>query len=253
MMYFDDPPLLDPQLEFKNWRTLKFACFDIETTDFPFIRPDGKKDGEAFNRLTGKAYEVNPDFSIVQFYGLMYEFDEIVDKIDLLINPGMPIPPDSTKIHGITDDMVVDCPTVDEVMEEIVEFLLAADFIAAFNGRFDQNCIEIECRRLGLPVVHMNCLDLLVWERESRGSFSRNKLSDVAKRHGVAKMAHVAHKVEALHDARTDVHVYGDLIREYAPKLPMTLGQLMKRQHQAQKKHDTYLSNKYNKPKEESE
>lgn len=31
------------------------------------------------------------------------------------LNPGMPIPPEATAVHGITDDDVRDCPTFPQV------------------------------------------------------------------------------------------------------------------------------------------
>ena len=35
------------------------------------------------------------------------------------INPGMPIPPESTAIHGITDEDVKDCPTFKEIAKSL--------------------------------------------------------------------------------------------------------------------------------------
>ncbi len=54
-----------------------------------------------------------------------------------LLNPEMPIPEESIAIHGITDDIVKDCPTFKQKALEILTFFGEAD-LAGFNaGRFD--------------------------------------------------------------------------------------------------------------------
>lgn len=40
-----------------------------------------------------------------------------------LINPEIPIPPNITDIHGITNDMLKDAPTFKQVANEIKQFL----------------------------------------------------------------------------------------------------------------------------------
>ena len=56
---------------------------------------------------------------------------------DLRINPLIPIPPEVTKIHGISDDDVKDAPPFKQVARELAKFLEGSDF-AGFNIiRFD--------------------------------------------------------------------------------------------------------------------
>ncbi len=54
-----------------------------------------------------------------------------------LLNPGMPIPPSSTDIHGITDEMVKDAPTFKLVAQEIKQFLDNCDLSGYNSNRFD--------------------------------------------------------------------------------------------------------------------
>lgn len=66
-----------------------------------------------------------------------------------LLNPGVPIPPETTKIHGITDEIVKDCPTFGDRAQEIFEFFRDCD-LSGFNAdRFDIPCLEEEFARHG--------------------------------------------------------------------------------------------------------
>lgn len=66
-----------------------------------------------------------------------------------LLNPTVPIPPETTKIHGITNEIVKDCPTFKERAEEIFEFFRGCD-LSGFNAdRFDIPCLEEEFARAG--------------------------------------------------------------------------------------------------------
>lgn len=54
-----------------------------------------------------------------------------------LINPQMPIPKQSSDIHGITDEMVKDAPTFKQVANEIRQFLQHCDLGGYNSNRFD--------------------------------------------------------------------------------------------------------------------
>lgn len=66
-----------------------------------------------------------------------------------LLNPTVPIPPETTKIHGITNEIVKNCPTFKDRAEEIFEFFRDCD-LSGFNAdRFDIPCLEEEFARAG--------------------------------------------------------------------------------------------------------
>jgi DNA polymerase-3 subunit epsilon len=66
-----------------------------------------------------------------------------------LFNPTIPIPPETTAIHGIADDDVKDCPTFAERADEIFAFFEGCD-LSGFNAdRFDVPCLEEEFARCG--------------------------------------------------------------------------------------------------------
>ena len=66
------------------------------------------------------------------------------------INPEMPIPPQASAIHGITDDDVKDCPTFKQISKSLADWMEGCD-IAGFNSsRFDVPLLAEEFLRAGV-------------------------------------------------------------------------------------------------------
>ncbi len=66
------------------------------------------------------------------------------------INPGRPIPPESTLVHGITDEDVKDCPTFKQVAMEIVGVLKDSDLAGYNSNHFDVPMLAEELLRAGI-------------------------------------------------------------------------------------------------------
>jgi DNA polymerase III subunit epsilon len=67
-----------------------------------------------------------------------------------LINPQMPIPKNSSDIHGITDEMVKDAPVFKEVANELKQFIDNADLSGYNSNRFDIPLLMEEFLRAGI-------------------------------------------------------------------------------------------------------
>ena len=66
------------------------------------------------------------------------------------VNPGIPIPPKSTSIHGITDKDVVDAPAFKEIAKILAAFLEGTD-LAGFNAiKFDIPVLAEEFLRVNI-------------------------------------------------------------------------------------------------------
>jgi len=103
------------------------VIFDLETTGL-FPRRD--------RIIELGAIKVNPDGT--------------EEEKTWLLNPTIPIPPDTSAIHGITDEIVKDCPTFADCAEEIFEFFRDADLGGFNSDRYDIPCLEEEFARVGL-------------------------------------------------------------------------------------------------------
>lgn len=126
-LLFDDPddPTLLSGLDLQ--RPLVF--FDLETTGL-----DLKND------------------HIVQFAFLRVNPDRTQDEWQELVNPGVPIPPEASRVHNITDEMVADKPFLKDFAPLIIEFLKNCD-LSGFNiARFDVPFLQSEMDRLGFPL-----------------------------------------------------------------------------------------------------
>lgn len=66
-----------------------------------------------------------------------------------LVNPGMPIPPGATAVHGITDDDVRGAPAFAEITGEVTRMLDGADLCGFNSIGFDAPLLEAELRRAG--------------------------------------------------------------------------------------------------------
>ena len=68
------------------------------------------------------------------------------------INPGMPIPPESTAIHGITDEDVKDCPTFKEIAKSLAAQIKGCDLAGYNSNRFDIPLLAEEFIRAGVDI-----------------------------------------------------------------------------------------------------
>jgi DNA polymerase-3 subunit epsilon len=66
------------------------------------------------------------------------------------INPEMPIPEAASKIHGIYDKDVADCPTFKEVANDINQYLNQVDLAGYNSNRFDIPMLVDEFLRAGI-------------------------------------------------------------------------------------------------------
>lgn len=68
------------------------------------------------------------------------------------VNPGMPIPPESTAIHGITDEDVKDCPTFKEIAKSLAAQIEGCDLAGYNSNRFDIPLLAEEFLRADVDI-----------------------------------------------------------------------------------------------------
>ncbi len=68
------------------------------------------------------------------------------------LNPQMPIPPEATAVHGITDADVADCHTFKEVSKSLYSYIEGCDFAGYNSNKFDVPLLVEEFLRAGVDV-----------------------------------------------------------------------------------------------------
>jgi DNA polymerase III epsilon subunit-like protein len=94
---------------------------------------------------------------IIEFYGAMVDLDagpEPLWELDTLLNPGVPISEEITRITGIDDEMVRNAPTFD-AFEPLLScaWTQSSMVVIAHNASFDVEMVDIEYERQGLHVL----------------------------------------------------------------------------------------------------
>ncbi len=103
---------------------------------------------------------------------------ERVGTLAELVNPGGPIPPEVSKIHGITDEMVKDSPAFGAVAPRLLD-MLEGSVIVAHNAEFDTAFLSAELERVGLKFPELPVLDTLLLARRN-WKFKSNRLGNIA-------------------------------------------------------------------------
>lgn len=100
---------------------------------------------------------------IVQISAIKTDLNfNIIDKPrKILINPTIPIPAEATAIHGITDEMVKDAPTFDQLAKSMLDYFIGM-ILAGYNIRkYDIPLLVEELLRcsLELPLDNIEIID----------------------------------------------------------------------------------------------
>jgi len=87
--------------------------------------------------------------------------DKSIEKKKAMINPTIPIPKESSDIHGITDEMVKDKPTFKQLSKGLYEFIKNSDLGGYYNNEYDNALLQEEFLRcdIDFPQIDTNSVD----------------------------------------------------------------------------------------------
>lgn len=146
---------------------------------------------------------------------------KIIDRFSTSVNPQRPISAEITKLTGITDDMVKDAPTIENVLPEFLKFC-EDTVLVAHNASFDTGFIRIAVERAGLGELHHTIVDTLELARALLPELNKHKLDIVCEHLGVTLNGH--HR--AVNDAEATAEVFIKFLDMLAEKKIFTLDEI---------------------------
>ena len=130
------------------------------------------------------------------------------------VNPSMPIPEESKKITGITDEMVKDAPTFDIVAKEFTEFCSGKVILIAHNNdNFDKHFLNAEFKRANVEFPSYPYIDTLKWARKYRPDLPKFSLQYLREIYGINE--------NNAHRALDDVMVLKNVFEKMIGDLPI--------------------------------
>ena len=146
----------------KTLENTTFVVYDTETT--------------GFNAASGD--------QMIEIGAVKIQNGTIIDRFDEFINPGRHIPDKITELTEITDEMVKDAGSEEEVTKRFLEWTGDSPMVA-HNAKFDISFIENAMRKYNLGEFTNTVIDTLELSRALDQGFARHSLSALVKRYNV--------------------------------------------------------------------
>ena len=156
-----------------------FVVFDLETTGFS-----------------------NKNDKITEIGAVKVENFKIVDRFSQLINPQKDISYKVQELTGITNDLIKDKPTIEEILPKFVEFI-GDSVLVAHNANFDMGFMQQKCREQNIEFKNTS-VDTLTLARTLLPHMKRFRLNLIAKELGIPLLNH--HR--AVDDAEATAHIF---------------------------------------------
>ncbi|MFZ4579319.1 MAG: exonuclease domain-containing protein [Myxococcota bacterium] len=151
---------------------------------------------------------------VIELAIVHFEHGEVTDRWSVLVDPGMPLHPDVTRITGIRDEDLSGKPRFADVAAELIS-RVEGRLLVAYNASFDRSFVMRELARAGASMPQgLKWLDPLVFAKELHKGQGAMKLGVVAKRLGIP--------LEEAHRATADAECAGRVLLALAKDLPPT-------------------------------
>ena len=147
---------------------------------------------------------------IVEIAAVLFTNKGVGDIFQTLVNPGIEISPEVTRINGITDQMVQSKPMIEEVLESFAHFC-SDHLIVAHNATFDFQFLKSAIEKYKSKAPLGEVLDTYSLAKKALPGLSNYKLGTLVK--------HLKIEHETLHRAEQDARCCGWLFKKIVEKL----------------------------------
>lgn len=136
---------------------------------------------------------------------------EIIDRFDELINPGYHIPDHISELTCITDDMVKDSDTEEEVTKRFLSWVGDCPLVA-HNAKFDISFVSMAMKKYNLGEFNYTVLDTLELSHILDQAYARHSLSALVKRYNVPWEEDAHHRAD--YDAEGTAYVFAKMLQK---------------------------------------
>lgn len=183
-----------------------YVVFDLETTGISTRRDD-----------------------IIEISAIRVKDHERTETFSRLVNPGRPIPPEATRVNGITDEMVYGEDGLGVILPEFLNFIGEEILVGHNIQSFDLLFLNRAADMMHTRTVDNDFIDTLYMARNCIPELSHHRLTDLAEYFKVSTKG--AHR--ALNDCMMNQICYehmGKLLNgAKLPSCPRCGGELLKR------------------------
>ena len=150
--------------------------------------------------------------AITEIGAVKVKTGQVIDQFESFVNPLAPIPEYITDLTGITNQMLINAPIIDEIFPKFLEFVGHHDdsVLVAHNAPFDLSFLKSAAQELDLAWPKYRTLDTVTIARQvlSKDDVPNCKLGTLAEFFGTK----VEPNHRALDDAKATTEVLHGLI-----------------------------------------
>lgn len=145
--------------------------------------------------------------TIIELAGVKIQHGEVIDTFESFANPHRALPDKIIEITGITDDMLVDAPEVDGVLEKFHEWV-GDSVLVAHNATFDIGFLNQGYAKIDIPKITNPYIDTLELARFLLPELGNHRLNTLCKHLEVELTQH--HR--AIYDAEATAEMFWKLV-----------------------------------------
>ncbi|WLV25795.1 PolC-type DNA polymerase III [Aciduricibacillus chroicocephali] len=170
--------------------TAVYVVFDVETTGLSAV------------------YD-----TIIELAGVKIQNGEIIDRFESFANPHHPLSETTTRLTGITDEMVQDAPEIDDVLKQFHAWT-EGTILVAHNATFDIGFLNAGYKRIDYPKITQPGMDTLELARFLVPELRNHRLNTLCKHFDIELTQH--HR--AIYDAEATGYLMVKLVKMLTEK-----------------------------------
>jgi DNA polymerase-3 subunit epsilon len=143
-----------------------------------------------------------------------------IEIFETLVNPEIPIPPFTTDIHGITDEMVKNSPRIKDVLKNLNDFIGELP-VVAHNAKFDLGFIVMSLHKNQFELSHSKVFCSCKLARVTHPEAENHKLKTLVELHRVPLVNHHRASDDAYASLRVFIESLRKIKAEYLEKCAM--------------------------------